>query len=351
MISGPEYTLPVDIPGLKYYREDQPFQLDLGGTLSNGITIAYNTYGELNAKKDNVIWVCHALTANSNVADWWNGLFGENKLFDPKKYFIVCANVLGSCYGSTGPRSIDVSEGEPFGMTWPILTIRDWVNAHDLLRKHLGIEEISLCIGGSCGGHQVLEFAYLIPDQIKHLGLLVTSARETAWVIAGHESQRLAMQADQTLEGNEHHSGDDGMRAARGMAIMGYRTIQSFIEAQTDEDEITDDHRATTYIRHQGEKLVKRFYPHCYWSLTKSLDTHHLGRGRGRIQDVLASLKMKATIIGIDSDRLIPVQEQEFLAKHLPNAKLHILHSIYGHDGFLMETEQIIKVFGDLTVD
>ncbi|MEO6131457.1 MAG: homoserine O-acetyltransferase [Saprospiraceae bacterium] len=350
MISGPEYTLPVAIPGLKYFRSNHPFRLDLGGTLSNGITIAYNTHGELNYKKDNVIWVCHALTANSNAADWWEGLFGENKLLDPTKYFIVCANVLGSCYGTTGPRSIDIAEGEPFGMTWPIITIRDWVKAHELLRQHLEIEEISLCIGGSCGGHQVLEFAYLIPNRIKHMGLLVTSARETAWVIAGHEAQRLAMQADQTLEGNEDHSGDDGLRAARGMAILGYRTIQSFIEAQTDEDEIIDDHRATTYIRHQGEKLVNRFYPHCYWSLTKSLDTHHLGRGRGRIEDVLASLKMKTTIIGIDSDRLIPVQEQEFLARHLPNSKLHILHSIYGHDGFLMETDQILKVFGNVTM-
>ena len=345
MKNGPEYKIPVEIPGIKFFRDNHPFKLELRGTLDNGITIAYHTYGELNSKKDNVIWVCHALTANSNVADWWDGLFGEGKLFDPTKYFIVCANVLGSCYGSTGPRSIDPAEGEPYGMTWPIITVRDWVRAHDKLRIYLEIEEISLCIGGSCGGHQVLEFAYLIPDRIKHMGLLVTSARETAWVIAGHEAQRLAMQADPTLEGNDDHSGDDGMRAARGMALLGYRTIESYIESQTDGAEIINDHLASTYIRHQGEKLVRRFYPHCYWNLTKTLDTHHLGRGRGNIPDVLRSLKMKATIIGIDSDHLIPVPQQQYLAAHLPNSTLHVLHSKWGHDGFLLETEQILDIF------
>ncbi len=345
MMNGPEYTLPIDIPGIKYFKDKRPFKLELRGTLENGIVIAYHTWGELNTKKNNVIWVCHALTANSNVADWWEGLFGEGKLLDPSKYFIVCANVLGSCYGSTGPRSMEKSEGEPFGMTWPLITIRDWVSAHDRLRIELGIEEISLCIGGSCGGHQVLEYACLIPDKIKHMGLLMTSAREIAWVIAGHEAQRLAMQADPTLEGNDNHSGDDGMRAARGMALLGYRTIESYIATQTDDDAIVNDHLASTYIRHQGEKLVKRFYPHCYWNLTKTLDTHHIGRGRGSIPDVLSKLTMKATIIGIDSDRLIPVPEQQYLAAHLPNAELHVIHSLYGHDGFLIETGQVLDIF------
>jgi homoserine O-acetyltransferase len=345
MSIGPDYKIPVEIPGIKYFKYNQPFELDIAGLLKDGIVIAYHTYGELNSKKDNVIWVCHALTANSNVADWWAGLFGNGKLFDPSRYFIVCANILGSCYGSTGPRSVDPYEKEPYGMTWPIISIRDWVRAHDLLRIHLGIEEIALCIGGSCGGHQVLEYACLIPDKIKHLGLLVTSARETAWVIAGHEAQRIAMQADPTLEGNDDISGLDGMRAARGMALLGYRNIEAYIKLQTDRDDVVNDHRASTYIRHQGEKLAKRFYPHCYWNLTKSLDTHHIGRGRGSIPEVLSSLKMKATIIGIDSDRLIPVSEQQYLADYMPNAEMHILHSLFGHDGFLIETGQILEVF------
>ncbi|MEO5905521.1 MAG: homoserine O-acetyltransferase [Saprospiraceae bacterium] len=343
-MKGPEYTIPVNIPGISFYSDPSTFQLELGETI-DGITIAYHTYGELNAARNNVIWVCHALTANSHLEDWWSGLYGEGKLFDPSKYFIVCANVIGSCYGSTGPRSINQKTGEPYGMNWPLITIRDWVNAHEKLRVHLGIEEIVLCIGGSCGGHQVLEFAHLIPDRIRQLGLLVTSGRENAWVIAGHEAQRLAMQADQTLNRNEDHSGAAGLKAARGMALLGYRTIDSYIASQTDADDVVKGHRVTSYIQHQGDKLVNRFYAHCYYHLTKSLDTHHMGRNRGSMESALNHLTMKATIIGIDSDQLIPFPQQEFLADHMPNASLHLIPSLYGHDGFLIETEQILDIF------
>jgi len=230
-------------------------------------------------------------------------------------------------------------------MNWPLVTVRDWVNAHDRLRVHLGIDEIRFCIGGSCGGHQVLEFAYLIPDKIKHLGLLATSARESAWAIAGHEAQRQAMLADHTLSENNHESGAIGMRAARGIALLGYRTIEAYIETQTDQDDVMRNHRASSYIRHQGEKLVNRFYAHCYWHLINSLDTHHLGRGRGGTDIALQRLTMKATIIGIDSDRLIPVPQQIFLAELMPDVTLHILQSPYGHDGFLIETDQINSIF------
>jgi homoserine O-acetyltransferase/O-succinyltransferase len=345
MKSGADYTLPVDIPGLQYFLYDDPFSLESGYSFENGITIAYHTYGELNAQRDNVIWVCHALTANSRVDDWWSGIFGENKILDPTKSFIVCANVLGSCYGTTGARSVDPKTGEPYGMNWPLITVRDWVKAHDLLRAHLGINKISLCIGGSCGGHQVLEYGLLIPDCIEHLGLLVTSARESAWAIAGHEAQRLALQADPTLFENTNQAGSAGMKAARGMALLGYRTIEAYIDTQTDSDDVLTDHLASTYIRHQGEKLEKRFYAHCFYYMIGTLDTHHLGRNRGYLPDVLNQLTMKATVIGIDSDRLIPVEQQIYLAEHLPNASLHVLHSPFGHDGFLIETEKINSVF------
>jgi homoserine O-acetyltransferase len=339
-----DYTLPIEIPGIQYFRDTEPFILEQGYIFQEGITIAYHTYGNLNAEKNNVIWVCHALTANSRVDDWWSGLFGEGKILDPTRNFIVCANVLGSCYGSTGARSINPQTGEPFGMDWPLVTIRDWAAVHNRLRLHLGINEIQLCIGGSCGGHQVLEFAYLIPAKIKHLGLLVTGARESAWAIAGHEAQRQAMLADPTLMENQNESGAAGMKAARGIALLGYRTIEAYIDTQTDVDEVITDHRVAGYIRHQGDKLVNRFYAHCYWHLLRTLDTHHLGRNRGGMAAALGQLAMPATIIGIDSDRLIPVEQQLYLAEHMPDAKLHILHSIYGHDGFLIETDQINSV-------
>jgi homoserine O-acetyltransferase len=345
MSQVPDYPLPIDIPGIRYYHDPDPFTLEFGYTFPEGITIAYHTYGQLNAERDNVIWVCHALTANSHVADWWSGIFGSGKVLDPDRYFIVCANVLGSCYGSTGARSIDRNTGQPFGMNWPLVTIRDWVRAHNRLRIHLGIEKIALCIGGSCGGHQVLEFAYLIPDQVERLGLLVTSARETPWVIAGHEAQRQALLADPTLFENEHTSGQAGLKAARGMALLGYRTAEAYNNTQSDASHVVKDHRASTYIRHQGDKLVNRFYAHCYWHLLCTLDTHHMGRGRSSMEEAVHSLGMEATIIGIDSDRLIPVAQQEYLAQHMPFAKLHNIHSLFGHDGFLIETDQINDLF------
>jgi homoserine O-acetyltransferase len=340
----PDYILPVEIPGLQIFQSTNRFVLESGYAFEQGINIAYHTFGTLNSKGDNVIWVCHALTANSRVDDWWSGIFGENKLLDPTQYFIVCANVLGSCYGTTGARSIDYKTNQPFGLNWPLVTVRDWVKAHDLLRQHLGIEEISLCIGGSCGGHQVLEFGVLI-DHIKHLGLLVTSARESAWAIAGHEAQRLAIQADPTFAENTNQAGSVGMKAARGMALLGYRTVDAYIDTQTDRDDVIQNHLASSYIRYQGEKLQKRFYAHCYYHMINTLDTHHLGRDRGSISEVLNQLKMKSTVIGIDSDRLIPVEQQIYLAEHLPNASLHIIRSLFGHDGFLIETEKINGIF------
>lgn len=347
-MEGPEYHLPIEIPGLQFFRENDPFDLECGGRFEKGIVIAYHTYGSLNEERNNVIWVCHALTANSNVSEWWSGLFGDDNVFDPSKYFIVCANILGSCYGTTGPRSIDPQKNQPYGMSWPLVTVRDWVKAHELLRRYLGIEEIYLCIGGSCGGHQVLEYALMVPELIRHLGLLVTSPRETSWVIASHEAQRMAMETDPTLHDNENHSGAKGMQTARGIALLGYRTIESYIETQTDDDHKLENLRVSSYIRYQGEKLVKRFYAHCYYHLTKSLDTHHIGRDRGPINEVLRSIRIPATVIGIYSDRLIPVSQQELLVRHMPASKFHAVESLYGHDGFLIETAQIQRIFKPL---
>lgn len=341
----PEYPIPVNIPGLQFYHHPEPLALEAGGVLP-AFTVAYHTYGTLNAEGTNVIWVCHALTANSHVADWWEGIFGRDRLLDPQQYFIVCANILGSCYGTTCPRSKSTETGKAYGLDFPIFSIRDIVQAHDLLRKHLNIHEIALCIGGSCGGHQVMEFACLIPDRIKKIALLVTSARESAWAIAIHESQRLAIQADPSWREDRHEGGAAGLKAARGMGLIGYRTFSAYKDNQTDIDDRLDSFKAASYIRYQGDKLVRRFYAQCYWFLTKALDTHHIGRGRGGAETALRRLDMPALVIAIDSDVLIPPSEQRFLAAHLPNATFHEIHSGYGHDGFLIETEAVNRVVG-----
>ena len=340
------YSIPVIVKNLNFFHHQDVFHLESGESL-NQLTVAYNTFGELNSNKDNVIWVCHALTAHSDVSDWWEGLFGKGKIFDPKKYFIVCANILGSCYGSTCARSISPKTGQAYGVDFPNITMRDIVNAHELLRQHLGIESIDLCIGGSCGGHQVMEFAYLLKDKIKNIALLVSSARETAWAIAIHEAQRLAIQADQTWQDNDDFAGKAGLKAARGMALLNYRTFESYLDRQTDIDEKTDNFRASSYIQYQGKKLQERFYAQSYFSLTKALDSHNIGRGRGGIKNALSSISARALVLSIDSDLLIPPSEQHVLAEHLVDSTFISLSSPFGHDGFLVESETINELILD----
>lgn len=340
LLNQSSYEIPIPINGLQFFNYNNAFTLESGEALP-AITLAYHTFGQLNEKRNNVIWVCHALTANSDVSDWWKNMFGKGKIYDPGKYFIVCANMLGSCYGSTCARSISPKTQKAYGIDFPLVSIRDIARTHDLLRQHLGIHEIELCIGGSCGGHQVMEFAYLIPEKIKKIALLVTSPKETAWAIATHEAQRLAIQADSTWQNDFDRAGEKGLKAARGMALLGYRTFESYVQTQTDKLEKLKDFRAASYIHYQGKKLQDRFYAQCYFSLTKTLDTHHIGRGRGGIGAALAQLKMPAFILSITSDLLIPPVEQFQLAEHLPNATFVSLDSLYGHDGFLVEGETI----------
>ena len=339
------YSLPIEIQNLRFYEHRQVFPLELGGSLPE-LTIGYHTYGTLNGAADNIIWVCHALTANSDVSDWWAGLFGAGNVLDPDKYFIVCANILGSCYGSTCARSISPRTGKAYGTDFPAVTLRDMARAHDLLRRHLGIRSVDLCIGGSCGGHQVLEFAALTGDLCKRLVLLVCGARESAWVIGTHEAQRLAIEADPTWRDDDDRGGAAGLRAARGAALLTYRTFQAYLDRQTDTGDKTNNLRAATYIRYQGKKLERRFYAQAYYALTKALDTYHIGRGRGGIAAALRALTMPTLIISIDSDLLIPPSQQRILADNMPNAHLEVISSPYGHDGFLLEFEKIKTVVG-----
>jgi len=334
------YLLPIHIPNLQFFENNVPFPLENGGELPE-LILGYHTFGKLNETRSNVIWVCHALTASSDVSDWWSGLFGSGNIFDPEKYFIVCANMIGSCYGSTGPRSLNPLTGKAYGIDFPLVSIRDLARSQDLLRQHLGIESIALCIGGSCGGHQVLELAFLIPEKIKKIALLVCAARESAWAIAIHESQRMAIEADPSWTNDEDNAGEAGLRAARAIGLLSYRTLEAYRETQSDTDERSDNFRASSYMKYQGEKLVRRFYSQSYWQLTKILDTHNVGRGRGGIPAALASLTMPAFVFSIERDLLIPPFEQEILAKHLPAAQFFSLDSMYGHDGFLMETDVI----------
>ncbi len=310
-------------------------------SLLPGLEIAYHTYGRLNAQRDNVVWVCHALTANSDVFDWWSGLFGTNAFFNPEEHFIVCANNLGSCYGSTGPLSINPHTGGPWFSYFPQISIRDQVQAHELLRQHLGIEKIKLLIGGSQGAQQVLEWSIQQPGVAENIVAIATNARHSPWGIAFNESQRLAIKADRTYYANTPDGGQKGLAAARSMALLSYRNYNTYNQTQKDHNEWPYDHNASSYQRYQGQKLVNRFNAYSYVALSQAMDSHHVGRGRNSAEEALGSIKARALVIGISSDILFPPAEQQFIAAHIPGSQLAIIDSFYGHDGFLIETQQL----------
>ena len=301
----------------------QPLPLENGGQLARPV-VAYQTWGQLNAARDNVVWVCHALTANADVADWWPGLVGPGRHFDPADWFIVCANVLGSCYGSTGPLTPDPVTGEADFREFPLLTIRDLVAAHEALRIELRLPRIHTLLGGSLGGQQALEWAVQQPEVCENLVLLATNARHSAWGIAFNEAQRLAIFADATYLHNTPAGGAAGLRAARAMALLSYRSYQAYGRTQTEPtDAPLTDFRAAAYQRYQGDKLAA------------------VGRGRGGVAAALGRVRARTLVIGITSDGLFPVAEQQLLARHIPGAMYAEMDSGYGHDGFLLEAAQI----------
>ncbi|MDD2792007.1 MAG: homoserine O-acetyltransferase [Sediminibacterium sp.] len=327
---------------------NRPLVLENGKELP-GLEIAYQTYGTLNESRNNVIWICHALTANADVTDWWKGLVGEHCLIDPGKYFIVCANIIGSCYGSTGPTNVNPATGKVYYSDFPQVTIRDMVAAHILLRKHLGIDSIYLLMGGSMGGYQVLEWAVMEPAVMQKIFLIATSPSESAWGVAVHTAQRLAIEADQSWKDHSPTAGARGLKAARAIGMLTYRNYTTFQEKQTDPDpEKIDNFKASSYLNYQGDKLVNRFNAYSYWLLTKAMDSHHLGRGRGgNLMEVLKTIQQPTFIIGINSDILCPLDEQQFMADYMPHAELYAIDSTYGHDGFIIETQQITDLLKD----
>lgn len=328
------------------YNYTKTFKLESGKKLRK-LEIAYQTYGKLNTKKDNVIWACHALTANSDVLDWWEGLFGNNALFNPDEHFIICANVLGSHYGSTSPLSDNPVTGLPYYLSFPEFTIRDLVSAHQLLATHLGIKHIKVVIGGSLGGQQALEWAITDQAMIENLIIIATNAAHSPWGIAFNESQRMAITTDRSFYAQQPDGGLKGLKVARSIALLSYRTYDAYAATQLETvNDKTGNFRASSYQNYQGDKLCKRFNAYSYWYLSKAMDSHNVGRGRQSVVDALKLVKANTLVIGIENDVLFPLSEQEFLAKHVPDAEFYCLKSAYGHDGFLIETDTLTNVIG-----
>ncbi|MCU0431094.1 MAG: homoserine O-acetyltransferase [Cytophagaceae bacterium] len=317
------------------------------GELLPELVIQYATLGQYVPGKSTVVWVCHALTANSDVASWWPGMVGEGCLYDPEHHFIICANIIASCYGSSGPLS-PRPDGSMYYGDFPSVTIRDMVQAHEKLRRHLHIESIDTCIGGSLGGQQALEWSIQQPDLIKHLILLASNAFHSPWGIAFNESQRMAIQADPTWNTPSADAGQRGMAAARAIALLSYRSYETYARTQSEEDcNKTEGYKAISYQHYQGQKLVNRFNVHTYMLLSKAMDSHHVGRGRGSAAQALSLVKSNTLVIGVSSDLLFPVCEQKYLAQHIHQAEYAEIESLYGHDGFLVEVKKITELLKD----
>lgn len=332
---------------MKTLRYPHPFVLESGVQLP-GLQIAYHTWGRLNERKDNAVWVCHALTANSDVADWWPHTVEKDRFLDPAEHFIVCANILGSCYGTTGPLSADPATGSPYYERFPRLTLRDVVEVHRILAAHLGIRRIKALVGSSVGGFQAVEWAVGYPGEVGRLVLIATDAKASPWSIAIDETQRMAIRADKTYGEPRADAAADGLAAARAIGLLTYRGPEGYNRTQQDTDPDAPLHRAVTYQRHQGQKLVRRFDAYSYVTILDTFDTHDVGRGRGGAAAALRRITAPTLVVGITTDIIFTPAEMRLLASRIPAARYAQIDSPFGHDGFLVEydaLDRLVKPF------
>lgn len=324
--------------------------LECGEMLKN-VNVRYTVFGDLKSNPSKIIWVCHAFTANSDPVDWWPHVVGEGFIFDPNKTPVVCVNILGSCYGTTGPMSINPDTGKPYLLSFPLITFRDIAEVNQRVKERLEIKKIWILTGGSIGAFQAMEWEYMYPGTTENAILIATTAKSSPWVIAFSQSQRLALLADQSFKQQVVDGGSEGLKAARSIALLSYRGRSSYNLTQQDNSEdLLDGFRAKTYQTYQGEKLVKRFDAYTYYTLLGALDSHNMGRKRGGLEKALGQIKAKTLVVGIDSDILFPVEEQKQLAALIPNATYAEIHSSFCHDGFLIEHEQLTKIIREFLV-
>jgi homoserine O-acetyltransferase len=322
------------------FHSNTPLELESGEILPE-FDLVYTTYGKLNNEGSNVIWVIHALTGDSNASEWWSGLIGEEKFFDPTSHFIICANLLGSCYGSTNPLSINPKTGQKYYYEFPELTTRDIASSLERLREYLKIDNIHTLIGGSLGGQVGLEWAYLLGKRLSNAVILASTAKTSPWVIGLNEAQRMAIEADRTWGEKIENAGMKGLEAARAIAMLSYRHPDDFQKKQSDFEEKLDGFRAASYIRYQGNKIAKRFNALSYWTLSKTMDSHDLGRKRGGVENALQEISAKVLAIGVNSDLLFLSEESMFLCQHVQKGTFKEINSTAGHDAFLIEFEQL----------
>ncbi|KAI8977355.1 homoserine O-acetyltransferase [Mycotypha africana] len=378
------------------------YTLESGVTLTN-IPIAWKSWGKLNDRADNCMVICHALTGSADVEDWWGPLMGARRAFDSTKFFIICCNVLGSPYGSASPLTINPETYKPYGPEFPLVSVRDDVRLHRLILDYLGVKQVAICIGGSMGGMQVLEWAQFGKEYVRTIVPIATSGRHSAWGISWGEAQRQSIYSDPNYDDGyytEENPPNVGLSAARMSALLTYRSRNSFesrfgrkaaglskpkvrpqspgeanrlihndghheippppsssaaavavVSGEREPEHVTINDppmptpfvfSAQSYLRYQGNKFINRFDANCYIALTRKMDSHDLSRGRDEdYHAILASIDQPALVIGIESDGLFTISEQYELAEGMADTEMIVIQSPDGHDGFLLEFDQI----------
>lgn len=348
--------------------EDRPFRMEVGAELSP-VTVAYETYGTLNAAGDNAILLCHALTGSAHAAwynhpeektpGWWDPLIGPGRAFDTDRHFVVCTNILGGCYGTTGPTSINPATGKPYRMRFPQMSIRDMVAVQKAACDKLGVRKIVTIAGGSMGGMQVLEWALMYPDMVGSIIPIATAGRHSAWCIGLHEPQRAAILMDPDFMGGDYETQPaGGLGIARAIAMITYRADVEYGQKFGRERvrpgapfDATNLFQVESYLRYQGQKLVERFDATTYLYITWAMDQHDISRDRGTYEETLARIRCPTLCAGISSDWLYPVHEQKEIARHIPGARYFQIESIHGHDAFLIEWDQVTKALKDFLAE
>lgn len=329
---------------IQTYSHDRPFRLESGVELPR-LEIAYNTYGTMNPDRSNVVWVCHALTANSDVADWWPHTVETGCFLDPAKWFVVCANILGSHYGTTGPLSVNPATGAPYYGDFPDFTIRDMVAVHRVLAEALGIGRIHALVGSSVGGFQAVEWAVDEPERFDKLVLIATAPVATPWAIAIDETQRMAIEADPTYGERRPDAAMAGLAAARAIGLLTYRGGEGYnlTQRETEPGKLLPRaaHRPCSYQQYQGLKLCRRYNAYSYVKILDAFDTHDVGRSRGGLEKALSRISAQTMTVGITTDMIFPPAEMRRLAAAIPEAAYEELASDFGHDGFLVEHQRL----------
>ncbi|WP_294395730.1 homoserine O-acetyltransferase [uncultured Sphingomonas sp.] len=347
----------------------QPLPLDGGGRLAH-VEIAYETYGTLNADRSNAILVCHALTGDQHVASthpitgkpgWWSRMIGAGKPVDPARHFIICSNVLGSCMGTSGPASMDPATGRPYGMSFPVITVRDMVRAQAALLDHLGVDVLQAVVGGSMGGMQTLEWAATYPDRVQAAIVIASAARHSAQNIAFHEVGRQAIMADPRWNGGAYYGTGDppaaGLAVARMAAHITYLSeaglTEKFGRRLQDRGEkgfgFDADFQVESYLRHQGISFVDRFDANSYLYITRALDYFDLAEEHGGLlANAFRDKRTRFCVVSFDTDWLYPTAESRAIAHALNAAGAAVsfveLSSPFGHDAFLLDMPELNQV-------